>query len=246
MLSQSSLLLITLCLFLSACSSAPVVQQNPSVLFQEGEEFYANRNYEDAIAQWKRVKETYASPELTALAEVKIADAQFEAKNYIEAAASYEDFRKLHPGHEKAAYALYRIGLCNYNQIEGIDVDQTPVKNADIMFDAFLRQYPASEYAPDARSKLEAVRTKQLQHEIYVGRFYYIYGKYPAAVKRLEETLVRFPTSPLNDETLYYLGAAYLQISEKEKGRNAFNRLVNEYPSSQFLPKAAKILEKYY
>ena len=230
---------------LSACATSGQVQRSAQEHFQEAEDLYASKHYEDAVAEWKRVKETYASPELTTLAELKIADAQFAAGTYIEAAASYEEFRKLHPTHEKSAYALYQLGLCQYNQIAGIDTDQTPVTNAISYFEEFLRKYPKSEYVRDVTEKLELARQKQVQYEIYVGSFYYRSEKYPAAIKRLSEALKRFPNA-LHDETLYYLGAAYLRSGDREKARESFNRLAKDYPSSRFVIEARKTMDKYY
>jgi outer membrane protein assembly factor BamD len=70
----------------------------------------------------------------------------------VEASAAYEEFRKLHPLNEKAAYALYRLSLSNYHQIIGIDTEQTPVKNAVSAMEKFLVQYPGSEYVPEIRN----------------------------------------------------------------------------------------------
>ena len=233
-------------LTLAACATTETVKKDAQTYNKEAEEFYANKHYEDAIAQWKKVKETYSSPELTATADIKIADAQFEAGNYIEAAASYEDFRKYHPKHALAPYALFRRGLCNYLQITGIDTDQTPVKNALTILETFLKEYPEDPHAAEAREKLEDCRTKLLQHEIYVGKFYLRTEKYRAAIKRFEEALAQYPASPVQDETLLYLGKAYMLTGDKVKSREAFNRLSNSFPNSPHIKEAAEFMEKHY
>src|SRR5690349_14540183 len=114
----------------AGCATTPPPAATPEAQFKEGERLFAAKNYEEAIAQWKKVKESATAAELSTEADLKIADAQFANKNYVEAAASYENFRKLHPSDEKAAYALYRLGLCYFNEIDKIDTEQTPVKNA--------------------------------------------------------------------------------------------------------------------
>lgn len=242
--------IVCLCLLalLAGCSifksATKTTATKPDAMLKEGDKLFASHHYEDAIAEWKKVKESNAPPELTSQAELKIADAQFANKSYIEAAASYEDFRKLHPKHEKAAYALYRLGLCYFNQIEKIDTEQTPVKNAVTTFEWFLRDYPNSEYAADVRNKLEICHTKELQYEIYVGRFYYRTKHYQSAIKRLQEAMERFPKSPLHDETLFYLGAACLKSGEKAKGEEYFKRLSTEFPASKFVIEAQKLQKK--
>jgi outer membrane protein assembly factor BamD len=224
-----------------ACASAPAPVKSADAYFRDGEAAYSSRKYEDAIAQWKKVREAYSSPELSTRAELKIADAHFENKSYIEAAAAYEDFRKLHPRHEKAAYALYRLGLSNYLQVAGIDTDQTPVKNAVVSLRSFLIQYPNSEYAPEVKQKLADCRSKQLEYENYVGNFYLRTGKYPSAIKRLNEALVSFPDGPKLDQTLFYLGKAQMKAGNLAKAREAFGRLAAQFPLSPLNADAVKL-----
>jgi outer membrane protein assembly factor BamD len=233
-------------LVLAGCAATTTTPRGttPEALMKEGDDLYAIKHYDDAIIRWKKVKEGVTAPDIVALADLNIANSLFENKKYIEAAAEYENFRKLHPNHEKIPLAVYRLGLCYFNQITGIDTEQTPVKNAASMFETYLKQYPSSEFVKEAREKLEACKTKQLQYEIYVGRFYFRTDKYQAAIKRLEGALVVFPKSKIHDETLFYLGRAYLETGNKTKGKEVLSRLLSEFPSSSFAPKTRKILNQ--
>jgi outer membrane protein assembly factor BamD len=239
-----SAVVLTAALF-QGCST-PQVNKPPDVMFKDGEEFFQNGNYDDAIAQWKKVKESYQSPDLTARAEIGIADAYFLNKDYIEATAEYENFRKLHPSHERAGYALYRQGMSYYNQINRIDTDQTPVKNALSIFESYNKAYPGGENSAEVKEKVLDCRDRQLQYEIYVGRFYLNTGKYPAAIARFEEALKTFTDLPRREEILYYLGTAYLEGGQKTKGREVFARLFREFPQSPYIADANKEMDRYF
>lgn len=230
---------------LQGCST-PQVNKPTDVLFKEGEQFFQNGNYEDAIAQWKKVKESYQSPELTTRAELGIADSYFLNKDYIESAAAYEDFRKLHPNHPQADFALYRQGMSYYNQINRIDTDQTPVKNSLSIFDSYLKLYPGGQNLSEVQEKIRDCRDKQLQYEIYVGRFYLKSDAYKAAIGRFEEALKSFPDQTRRDEVLYNLGRAYLENGEKSKGREVFTRLSREFPTSPFISDANKAMDSFF
>lgn len=210
--------------------------------FAAAEQSFQKRNYDDAIAQWKKVKESYQSAELSTLAEIGIADAYFLNKDYIEAAAAYEDFRKLHPKHDKAGFALYRQGLSHFNQIKGIDTDQTPVKNAQQILESYLKLYPGGEHTAEVKEKIAQCQDKQLQYEIYVGRFYLRNDNFAAAIGRFDGALKTFADSPRRDEVLYYLGKAYLADGQKPKGLEVFGQLVKDFPASRFAADARKAM----
>jgi outer membrane protein assembly factor BamD len=240
---KNSHLIIVICtlsaLLMQGCASPPV-NKPPDELYRDGEQSFQKGRYEDAVANWKKVKESYKSPELSARAEIGIADAYFLNKDYIESAAAYEDFRKLHPRYELADYALFRQGLSYFRQINRIDTDQTPVKNALAILESYLKLYPGGAYIQEAREKIRDCKDKQLQYEIYVGRFYLKTGKYPAAIARFEEALRNFPGLQHMDELLYYLGVAYREAGQNEKCREVFDRLVREFPGSAYAAEARK------
>lgn len=240
---RSALCLTTL--LLTACANVPI-ETKPAAMYKEGEEFYAAQRYDDAIAQYKKVRDAYASTELSSNAELRIADSYFDSERFIEATAAYDEFRKLHPTHPKTPYALFRMGLANYNQITTIDRDQTPQKNAETYFEEFLTQYPKSEYAAEVANKLADVKEMQLQYEQYVARFYIRAEKYGAAVSRLEAALKKYPNNQLHDETWFLLGTSLLRSGNHEKAREAFNKLSTNFPGSKYILEASKLLESIY
>lgn len=228
-------------LLLPGCSEVRLNKPTDE-LFRDGEVSFQNGKYGDALAQWKRVKESFPPPELSAKVEINIADAYFLNKEYIEAAAEYESFRKMHPNHELAGYALYGQGLSNFSQVKGIDTDQTPIKNALSLFESYIRLYPGGANMPEAQERIRACRDKQLQYELYVGTFYLRTGHYPAAIARLEEALKGFGDLPRSDETLFYLGSAYVENGQKPKGQEAYGRLLKEYATSAYASEARKAM----
>lgn len=233
-------------LLLQGCATTQPVNKSSDVLYQEGEQYFQKGSYEDAIAQWKKVKESYQSPELITQAELNIANAYFLNADYIESAAAYEDFRKLHPNHPQAGFALFRQGMSYFKQIHSIDTDQTPVKNALTIFESYLKLYPTGEQLGDVQEKIRDCRDKQLQYELYVGRFYLKTKAYKSAIGRFEGALKAYPDLPRRDEVLYYLGRAYLQDGQKSKGRESFGQLSREFPDSAYISDANKTMDSFF
>ncbi|MFC1789242.1 ABC transporter substrate-binding protein, partial [Thermodesulfobacteriota bacterium] len=70
---------------------------------------------------------------------------------------------------------------------------------------------------------------------------------YPEALDAYGEYLEKYPDRPLVDAALMKLGSVYAILGDNEKARNAYERLIAEYPESIFVPDARiEILTTYY
>jgi outer membrane protein assembly factor BamD len=237
--------LACLLLFSVACSSTKDPSTPTAAYYlQEGEKLFEKGLYEEAITMWEKARDSYYSPELNTLAEMKIAEAHFMGKNYVEAAAAYEDFLKQHPDHERTPQILYRLGLSYYEQILSLDRDQTATRNALATFQNFLKRFPNDPNAEEARTYIARCTDRLAEHELYVGRFYLRAGHYEAAVKRLEDVFVHYPDYDGRDRAFFYLGQAYLAAGDPDAAMKAFNSLFEEFPRSEHALKARKLLEK--
>ncbi len=65
-----------------------------------------------------------------------------------------------------------------------------------------------------------------------------------AAIKDYNRVIKEYPKSGLTDDALYQIGLLRLNpLNEKEKGRRAFAYIVKNYPGSDMVPKAQKMLD---
>lgn len=239
------LLPILLCLLLSACGGSKVKPESSAEkYFQEGERFFESNLYDDAIASWEKVRDTFYSPELSMLAELKIAEAYYISKRYEEAATAFNDFLKQHPNDFRAASILYRMGLSYYQQILTPDRDQTSTEKALNAFQELTRRFPDDPQAQEAGYLIQRCKTRLAEHEVYVGKFYLKQKHYQPAINRLEKILASFPDFYYRDEAYFYLGKAYLKTAQPDKAKSIFNQLFEEFPGSDFIEEAQKLLEK--
>ncbi|HEY7746093.1 MAG TPA: outer membrane protein assembly factor BamD [Desulfuromonadales bacterium] len=240
------LLFLAVFLFLAAaCSPAKVTQPKTAEDYlQEGERHFDNGQYQEAIASWEKVREAFYSPELNMLAELKIAEAHFLAKEYVEAAAAYEDFLKQHPDHERTPQVLFQLGMSYYNQILSADRDQTATRNALVTFETLLKRYPADPKKQEVQILTMQCRDRLAEHELLVGHFYLRTGAYAAAINRLKGIPSLYPDYANRDRVYFYLGQAYLQNGERQQAVAAFNTLFKDFPQSEYIKEAHKIAGK--
>jgi outer membrane protein assembly factor BamD len=242
------LLLVAIALLsLNACSTGRVPPPKAAnVYYQEGESFFERGRYEEAIASWEKVRDSYQSAELNTLAELKIAEAYFAGGQYEEAAVAYEEFLRQHPNHAQTATNLFNLGIAYQRQTLSPDRDQTVTRQALSTFERLLRQYPEDLRAAESREAMDQLRDLLAAHELYVGRFYVRTKKPQAAIGRLSRLLENYPEHSGRDESYFLLGQAYLLQGERELAADNFNALYAKYPDSRFVGKARKLLDKHY
>jgi outer membrane protein assembly factor BamD len=239
-----SVLIVTLC----GCSSQTVVPsaKQAGVYFQEGEDFFEQGLYNDAIASWEKVRDSYYSPELNTLAELKIAEAYFLSEKYLEAAVAYEEFLKNHPDHPQVPDVLYQLGLSYINQMLSYDQDQTATIQALNAFRTLKQRFPDYRRSEEVSIYIDRCLNQLAANELYIGTYYLKSKSYKAAMLRFEGILKRYPNYFERDKTYYYLGQAYLFNGQREKAVEIFNRLFEEFPGSEYIISAQKFIADNY
>ena len=193
-MKRNLFLLIGLVLFCLAIGCAGKVKQEKTAeqLADEGLAAFDRKRYLKAVESFEKIRDWYPFSQYAMVADLKIADAHFEMKNYEEAVMAYEEFERLHPRHEDIPRVVYRIGLCHYKRMDTIDRDQTPAKNALDVFYRLQRQFPDHELALKAADLIGQCRENLAGHELYVGKFYFKSKHYQAALKRFENVRDNF------------------------------------------------------
>jgi len=221
------------------------IEGDPEVLYKQALVEFNKKDYSGALKKFEELKSSFPdSPPYTQWAELKVGDCHFLKEDYVEAIAAYEEFKKTHPSHEEIPYVQFQIGMSYFNQMRTLDRDQTPTKKALSSFEYLVANYPPSLFTEKAKEKIGVCKKRLVDHEFYIGVFYYNQERYRAAASRFEGLLEKFPKDPDQDKTLYLLGKSYLEFDQWEKAEAAFRKIVAEYPKSLHHAEAEAILEK--
>jgi outer membrane protein assembly factor BamD len=208
-----ALMLIPLFVF-SGCAWFQSKEEETALeLVSDGMDQFNNEDYQDSIESFEKLRDWYPFSKYVILAELKIADAYYHIKNYEEAVAAYEAFENLHPRNEAIPYVIFQIGLCYYEQIDTIDRDQTPAKNALDTFNRLKKQFPEDGYAHRAEKCIKSLAG----HEFYVGLFYYEGKHYKAALSRFKSVLSNFPDVGVHQKALQYVSRCEALLTKDQK-----------------------------
>lgn len=246
---STTLLLIVLLGFLQGCAGQgkeiKTIKGDPEVLYRQGLERFNKRDYSEALEIFQQIKSSFPdSPPYTQWAEIKVGDCHFFKKEYVEAIAAYEEFKRTRPTHEDIPYVLFQIGMSYFQQMRPHDRDQTFTQKALSNFEYLVANTPPTLLTEKALEKIEICKKQLADHEFYIGNFYFQKGKFQAAASRFEGLLDKFPKRTEEDKTLFLLGKSYLELNQWEKARATLTRLVSEYPRSAHIREAKMLLSQ--
>lgn len=195
-----------------------------------------NKKRDKAIQCLEAYKSQHYGEASGILADLSIADAHFDKKEYLIAAESYEIFIQTNPYHERAAYAYYKGGLSYLKASpKAKDRDQTYLDGAVRLLQTVVSFYRNSEYAEPAQTALNEARLKQAERHFYVGRFYYRFKEYLAAAPRFQTVVTEFSQLGLDEESFYYLIQSYKKTGQKDLAEKYLQVFKESYPTSKYV-----------
>src|SRR4030095_4411477 len=193
-------------------------QENDEQAFEKCLHLSAKKRFQEAIDCLEIYKSRFPDSRRASDAEIRIGDAYFQKKEYLLAAETYKLYAKLHPTSDKLDYVYYRIGLCYLNETpKKIDRDQEHLPESTDNFAIVVTQFPNSPYAKMAKYKYDESKRLVAKRNFYVGRFYYKWGEYKAAIPRFQEVYERYPDLGLDEDALYYTIKSYRKLKKNDE-----------------------------
>ncbi|OOV87410.1 hypothetical protein BTA35_0209030 [Oceanospirillum linum] len=250
LLSRQSLLaaFAGLALMLAGCASdqsAADLAKAERTLYLEARNALEGNNFIRSLELLEALETKYPLGRFSEQALLEQVYAQFRNQDYETARATADRFIRLHPRHAQVDYAYYMKGMSSYMagryMLEGLELidiserDLGATRDAFSDFDNFLRRFPDSRYAFDARQRMLYIRNVLARREIFIAQFYIRKSGYVAAIKRSQFALENYPTAGISGDALATLSEAYLHLGMEEEAREALDLLKSQYPEHKQL-----------
>ncbi len=248
------LILITL-IFLFSCSKQSEEiklikeqSQNEEMIsaYKEGMNFLDTGDYFAASKKFLEV-------------EVLLPQSQWAPKSVLMASYSYylqdyyslaienlKRYFKTYPKDKNIAYAHYLLAMCYYETIEGEKKDLAPLilsKN-ELLF--IIENYPDTDYAYDARFKIDLINDIMAAKEVYIGRHYIKKKKWIPALNRFKNVLDNYETTDHVEEAIHRLVEIYYILGMEEESLKYASLLGYNYNSGEWYKETYKIFNKEY
>jgi len=167
-------------------------------------------------------------------AQLMAAYSYYQKNKYSEAISAAERFLQLHPGSKEAPYAYYLVAISHYEQITDVGRDQKITQQALNALEEVVRRYPTTEYARDARLKIDLTRDHLAGKEMTIGRYYLRQGQHIAAINRFKTVIEKYQTTTHVPEALHRLAEAYMALGVVDEAQNVAAVLGFNYPGSEW------------
>jgi outer membrane protein assembly factor BamD len=177
-------------------------------------------------------------------AQLMSAFSYYAAADYNKAIQSAQRFLSIHPGNKDAPYAYYLIALSYYEQISDVQRDQKTTDQARTALNEVVRRFPNTEYAADARLKLDLVADHLAGKEMEIGRLYQRSGRWLAAQIRFQNVVNNYQTTGHTAEALYRLTESSLALGVPDEARKYAAVLGANYPGSEWYEKSYRLVQE--
>ncbi|HEY3951634.1 MAG TPA: outer membrane protein assembly factor BamD [Phenylobacterium sp.] len=212
------------------------------LLYSTGADRMDHHLWNQAVEYFQEVERQHPYSEWSRRAILMQAFAHYQANEYDEAIADADRFVSLYPGNTAAAYAHYLKAICYFEQIVDVGRDQAATGQALENLREVVSRYPHTEYALDARLKIDMVNDQLAGKEMNIGRWYLRQNDTLAAINRFKTVVDRYQTTSDAPEALYRLVEANLSLGLMDEAKKDGSVLGYNYPGDQWYIDAYNLL----
>jgi outer membrane protein assembly factor BamD len=207
--------------------------------FLNGDTIYAAKKFNEAELIFPQSKWAPIAALMTAYvyyADDYYPDSIFELKRYL----------KVYPNHKDKVYAHFLLAMCYYENIIDEKRDLAPLLDSKKEFSIVINDFPETDFAIDAKFKIDLINDRLAGKEMYVARHYLKSKKWIPAINRFKNVLDNYQTTIYVEEALLRLVEVHYIIGLEAEAKKYAALLGYNYQSSDWYKATYKIFNKEY
>jgi len=212
------------------------------VLYNAGADRLDHHEWNEAVDYFREVERQHPYSEWARRSILMTAYAHYMANDYSDALQDADQFISLYPGNASAPYAYYLKAICYFEQIVDVGRDQASTSEAGEALREVAKRYPTSEYAVDAKLKIDMVQDQLAGKEMTIGRYYLRAGDPMGAVGRFRTVIEKYQTTSHTPEALYRMVEVYLTLGLVDEARRNAAVLGYNYPGDPWYADAYALM----
>ena len=248
-------LFFVLLIFLSSCSKKVEEVKN---IKKQSQELEMISVYNEGF-QKLEIKDTFNAAQKFLEAELLFPQSEWASKSalmaaysfylqnyYQEALSNLNRYLKTYPNDKDISYANYLIGICYYEMIEDEKRDIGPILKAKKQFEIIIDKYPNTDFALDAKFKLDLIQDILASKEMYLARHYQKKNNWIAAINRYQIILKEYDETIFVEEALHRLVEINYRLGLLDESKKYASLLGYNYKSGEWYKKSYKVFNRDY
>lgn len=213
------------------------------ILYKEAYKNFEIGKYNEAVELFDRVEKDYSYTEWAPKSLLMKSFIYYETLNYVRALTNLQKFKKRYSGDKNIAYAEYLIAMCLFEQINFANLSQENTELALKQFNKIIEQFPNTDYANDAKFKINLINEQFAAKEMYLARYYAKRQKWTPALYRLNNVVKKYETSIFIEEALHRLVEINYKIGNINSAKKYASILGYNYNDSDWYKKSYNIVQ---
>lgn len=237
------LLLVFSVTLLAGCASRDAETLPEEEYYEQARQSMNSGNFESAQNNLESLETYYPFGRYAEQAQLDLIFARYQNLDLQGARSAADRFLRLNPQSENADYALYMRGVASYNMDLGLAARYFPIavegrdpgeqRQAFDDFRQLVNRYPNSEYAPDARQRMIAIRNRLAGAELEAAQYYIKRQAYIAALNRARTVVEDFNRTPAVEEALVIMAEMYSRLRLDEEKKDTVRVLTHNFPDNR-------------
>ena len=206
---------------------------------EEGDVLFAAKNF-------NAVENLYPQSIWAARSILMAAYSYYTQDYYGDAISELKRFIRNYPANENLAYAYFLLGTCYYELIVDEKKDLSSLLNSKKYFDIVIKKYPNTDFALDAKFKLDLIANILASKEIYIGKYYMSKKKWIPAINRFKNVVNKYEKTEYVEEALHRLVEVNYIIGLEKEAKKYAALLGYNYQSSEWYKESYRVFNKDY
>ncbi|MEP1231679.1 MAG: outer membrane protein assembly factor BamD [Litorimonas sp.] len=243
---------VSIAVSLSSCSSfgggnkkeqLAYIERPAELIYNQAFSRIERKDWNNAKLLFEEVERQHPFSKWARRAILMSAYASYRSADYDDSIATAQRFISLNPGNDSAPYAYYLIAISYYDQIYDVGRDQATTVAAEASLQQIVRRYPESDYARDARLKLQLTHDHLAGKELEVGRFYQKENQQLAAIGRFKTVVREYETTSQAEEAMHRLVESYVSLGIVSEAKLVGSVLGFNHPESEWYEDSYDLLD---
>ena len=248
-------LIISSLIFFYSCSKET---ENIKLIKETDQKIEMISAYEKGMDLFK-IGDYFAAGKKFLEAEILFPQSEWAPKSVLMASYSYymqsyyslaieniKRYFKTYPNDKNKAYAHYLLAIVYYETIEGEKKDLAPLLLSKKEFNFVIKNFPNTDYAYDAKFKIDLINDVLAAKEVYIGRHYIKKKKWVPALNRFKNVLKEYETTIHVEEAIHRLVEIYYKLGMEDESLKYASLLGYNYNSGEWYKETYKIFNRKY